>query len=242
MPKLTRNFTQGKMNKDLDSRLIPPGQYRDALNIQVATSEGSDVGAVQNILGTTLTTQRKSASIVWQTNLGFGSVNPKIIGIYKDSLNDKIYYFVTDGSNSHAIMEYSLSTNYLLAVIADVRTSGNVLNFSEDYPITGVNILDGILFWTDDLNEPKRLNIERYIEASNASLTDRINTTTSIYSREFEESDITVIRKSPKKKISISTTSTLTSAGNNHRGAGINPLIIQPVNFNQGGVGEYPKT
>ena len=51
MPKLTRNFTQGKMNKDLDSRLIPPGQYRDALNIQVATSEGSDVGAVQNILG-----------------------------------------------------------------------------------------------------------------------------------------------------------------------------------------------
>lgn len=242
MPKLTRNFTQGKMNKDLDSRLIPPGQYRDALNIQVATSEGSDVGAVQNILGTTLTTQRKSASIVWQTNLGFGSVNPKIIGICKDSLNDKIYYFVTDGSNSHAIMEYSLSTNYLLAVIADVRTSGNVLNFSEDYPITGVNILDGILFWTDDLNEPKRLNIQRYIDATNASLTDRINATTSIYSREFNESDITVIRKSPKKKITLDISSTLSAAGNNNRGAGTNPIILNPVNFNQGGVGEFPKT
>jgi hypothetical protein len=212
MPKLTRNFTQGKMNKDLDSRLIPPGQYRDALNIQVATSEGSDVGAVQNILGTTLTTQRKSASIVWQTNLGLGSVNPKIIGIYKDSLNNKIYYFVTDGSNKHAIMEYGVDTNYLLAVISDTRTSGNVLNFSEDYPITGVNILDGILFWTDDLNEPKKINIQRFIEATNASLTDSINATTSIYSRLFKESDITVIKPAPKRAISIDAVSTASDA------------------------------
>ena len=44
MPKLARNFVQGKMNKDLDERLVPNGQYRDAQNIQVANSEGSDVG------------------------------------------------------------------------------------------------------------------------------------------------------------------------------------------------------
>ena len=53
MPKLAHNFVQGKMNKDLDERLVPNGQYRDALNIQVSTSEGSDVGAVENILGNT---------------------------------------------------------------------------------------------------------------------------------------------------------------------------------------------
>lgn len=237
MPKLTRNFTQGKMNKDLDSRLIPPGQYRDALNIQVATSEGSDVGAVQNILGTTLATQRKSASIVWQTNLGFGSVNPKIIGIYKDSLNNKIYYFVTDGANKHAIMEYSVSTNYLLAVISDTRTSGNVLNFSEDYPITGINILDGILFWTDDLNEPKKINIERFIEATNSSLTDSINATTSIYSRLFKESDITVIKPSPKQAVTIEALSTATDAtsydGEGEAGpkaVGVHPVTVD-ANF-----------
>ena len=51
MPELKRNFAQGKMNKDLDERLIPNGEYRDALNIQVVTSEGSDVGAVENING-----------------------------------------------------------------------------------------------------------------------------------------------------------------------------------------------
>ena len=51
MPEIKHTFSAGKMNKDLDERLVPNGQYRDALNIKVSTSEGSNVGAVQNILG-----------------------------------------------------------------------------------------------------------------------------------------------------------------------------------------------
>ena len=54
MPELKRNFSAAKMNKDMDERLVPNGQYRDALNIQIATSDGSDVGAAQNILGNTI--------------------------------------------------------------------------------------------------------------------------------------------------------------------------------------------
>ena len=46
MPEIKNTFLQGKMNKDLDERLVPNGQYRDAWNIEVSTSEGSDVGAV----------------------------------------------------------------------------------------------------------------------------------------------------------------------------------------------------
>ena len=49
MPEMKRNFTGGKMNKDLDERLIPQGEYIDAMNIQVTTSEGSDVGAIESI-------------------------------------------------------------------------------------------------------------------------------------------------------------------------------------------------
>ena len=55
MPEIKNNFLQGKMNKDLDERLIPNGQYRDALNIEVSTSEEAGAGTAQNILGTTLT-------------------------------------------------------------------------------------------------------------------------------------------------------------------------------------------
>ena len=51
MPEIKNNFIQGKMNKDLDDRILPNGQYRDANNITVSKSENSDVGTVQNIKG-----------------------------------------------------------------------------------------------------------------------------------------------------------------------------------------------
>jgi rRNA processing protein Gar1 len=51
MSEIKKQFTGGKMNKDVDERLVPTGEYRDAMNIQVSTSEGSDVGTIQNILG-----------------------------------------------------------------------------------------------------------------------------------------------------------------------------------------------
>ena len=51
MPEIEKTFLQGKMNKDLDERLIPNGQYRHAENIEVTIFEGSDVGTVQKILG-----------------------------------------------------------------------------------------------------------------------------------------------------------------------------------------------
>ena len=51
MPEIKHKFIGGKMNKELDERLIPKDGYVDAMNIQVSTSEESDVGTAQNLLG-----------------------------------------------------------------------------------------------------------------------------------------------------------------------------------------------
>jgi len=53
MPEIKNTFTKGKMNLDLDERLVPNGEYKEALNIQVSTSDDSDIGSAQNILGNT---------------------------------------------------------------------------------------------------------------------------------------------------------------------------------------------
>ena len=50
MPEIKNTFLKGKMNKDLDERLVPNGEYIDAVNVQVSTSEESEVGTAQNIL------------------------------------------------------------------------------------------------------------------------------------------------------------------------------------------------
>ena len=51
MPEMQRVFAKGRMNKDLDERMVPNGEYRDALNLDLSVSEGSDVGAFENIKG-----------------------------------------------------------------------------------------------------------------------------------------------------------------------------------------------
>ena len=51
MAETKNTFMASKMNKDIDARLIPKGEYRDAVNVTVSRSEGDDVGTVQNIKG-----------------------------------------------------------------------------------------------------------------------------------------------------------------------------------------------
>ena len=83
MPEIKNNFLQGKMNKDLDERLIPNGQYRDALNIEIATAEDAGVGTIKNILGN----KRVETIIPSEFNC---------VGSIADEKNDKLYYFIVD--------------------------------------------------------------------------------------------------------------------------------------------------
>ena len=158
MPEIKNTFTQGKMNKDLDERIVPNGQYRDAINIQVSTSEGSDVGAVQNILGNT----EKNTIDVNGTTVTIVPTGYECVGSIADEKNDAIYSFITDDSNS-AIVEYKKNPFTGIIDINPVLVDLNngVLNFSQGDIITGINVIDEFLLWTDGVNEPKKINIQR---------------------------------------------------------------------------------
>ena len=109
MPELKRLFLKGRMNKDLDERLVPNGEYRDALNIQVGSSEGSDVGAIENILGNQVK-RKKPSKQLWEENDATHNyyglpLDAVCIGAIKDDITDSIYYFVTS-SESDCIVKY----------------------------------------------------------------------------------------------------------------------------------------
>jgi len=95
MPEIKHNFTGGKMNKDVDQRLVPKGEYRDAMNIQVSTSEGSDVGTVQNILGNQ-TGCNDNQYIVNGSPLSITN-NSTTVGSVTDEKTDSLYWFVSGG-------------------------------------------------------------------------------------------------------------------------------------------------
>ena len=52
--QIKNTFLKSKMNKDLDDRILPNGEYRDARNISVGRSEDDDVGAIENVIGNNL--------------------------------------------------------------------------------------------------------------------------------------------------------------------------------------------
>ena len=163
MAELKRLFHQGRMNKDLDERLVPNGEYRDALNIQVSTSESSEVGTVQNVLGNTLL---NNATFVQSTNSftqhasNLGLSNPVCVGSIRHDPSECIYWFIADDGGSY-IAEYNASTTLITPVLVD---ENNILNFSTNNLITGINIIDGLLFWTDNNKEPKKINISTFKE------------------------------------------------------------------------------
>ena len=103
MPEIKNIFRQGIMNKDDDERLIPNGQYRDALNIEVATSEDSEVGTVQNILGNTLVGEDKADA---STVFGSYGVDLKCVASIADEKNDVLYYYLWSQQTNY-IIEYS---------------------------------------------------------------------------------------------------------------------------------------
>jgi len=172
MPEIKNAFIQGKMNKDLDERLIPNGEYRDAVNVDVDFSEGSDVGALRSILGNT---QRDTISLS----------SAKCIGTVKDIKNNKIYWFITSSAKD-LIAEWDYQANTYDTIIVD---SGSVLNFNTSNFITGANVIDGILFFTDNLNEPRQVDIEYWRSQTSGST----GTSTGLTAER-----INVIKKSPQ--------------------------------------------
>ena len=285
MPEIKNQFTGGKMNKDLDERLVPQGQYRDAMNIKVTTSDNSDVGTVQNILGNV------NVSLPFRL-----TGNAKCVGSISDEKNDAFYWFIHESPTPSPsritifrdiIFEHKNNTittvfvdrkNPLIPVASLSPSSGNivlnasypllsigdeikisingveepqaliiqsapivtatnttinigdytafswaslagnftvgdiqvvpqnrkpVLSFTENM-IVGINIIDDLLFFTDNITEPKKINIPLSIEGTvqtgnqHTLLINPGANITTASNIEVAEKHITVIRKAPR--------------------------------------------
>ena len=97
--KLIRSFVAGIMNKDLDERLIPANQFRDALNVSIGVSDSSNVGSVENTKG------NKNVS---NLTLPASSV---CIGAVANPEEFKIYWFIYSPTATY-IYEYDYKHTY----------------------------------------------------------------------------------------------------------------------------------
>jgi len=144
------SFVKGRMNKSYDQRLLPEGEYIDAMNIRLGSTEDNSVGVIENTKGNILLAPLQYNGVPLSTNA-------LCIGAHEAGDRETIFWFVTDPGNVDMIVSYNTDTNVLLYHVI----SETVLNFNSQYIITGINLIDKFLFWTDNLNPPRKINITR---------------------------------------------------------------------------------
>ena len=94
----------------------------------------------------------------------------EVIGYISDKSTNSIYTFLTD--NNTALGTYAATTglgshHYITKYVPDgqgggtyeILLSGSFLNFSQQALITGVSIIENLLFWTDNRNQPRKINV-----------------------------------------------------------------------------------
>ena len=99
MPEIKNTFLGGKMNKDLDDRLLPEGEYRDAQNIEVLKPDGSNMGVIQNAAGNTIA----------HTTLNLSS-DVDVIGTYFDEKNPHMGISVFRGGGISEFFHFGIFT------------------------------------------------------------------------------------------------------------------------------------
>lgn len=152
MPTINKNFS-GVMNLDDNNDVLPSTHHKDAKNI-VFRGNGSNQIA-QSVYGNRVVT---NANLYSGTNI--------CIGHYYDQLKNRLFYFVYNSNGRDAIFVYDVNTNTVSKLLMSLDNSSEALfSFNPQYPVSSVNMLyrtdaeGDILFWTDGLNRPKKLNV-----------------------------------------------------------------------------------
>jgi len=198
MAEIKNTFLKGKMNQDLDSRLLPNGEYREAINLMISRSEGSTVGEFENMLGNT-------------SIKTLNAINARIIGHYVNETTNKVYLYATDWDSpngvrsvdkKHFIYELDLSAPYNLVTLV----TGNFLNFNQSFPITGVNLVQDLLFWTDNLNQPRKININLANPSPVQSIPTHYSSEDNISVAKYAPCDPVIVLDRVIHKVSLVTT------------------------------------
>ena len=153
MAKVKNSFLKSKMNKDLDNRLIPNGEYRNGVNITVNNSDGEDVGTAQTVRG--------NLEVI-DFNTITGQTGLQVVGVFDDEFSNTVFAFLANNIGSdYEELSYSAIVSWNVneaTTSAKIIVEGNWLNFSTLSPVVA-NLLEDLLFFTDNRNQPRKVNI-----------------------------------------------------------------------------------
>jgi hypothetical protein len=155
-----------RVNPDVDDRVIKPNEARMAKNLRFGASTEDT-----NLSGGTLVLGNKK--VVFEPPLG----DNKVVGVYSDLATRNVFFALYNSNGGHGIYRISsedVLVNQQVFQNKVERVIGHPnLNFQpdDDYNVCMV-VAGGDLYWTDNVNEPRVVNIEKGIRTQAGQLVD----------------------------------------------------------------------
>jgi len=179
---------------DLDDRVIKPNQARSAANLRFGASVDDS-----NLSGGILVNGMSMLDFNPNTVFPDGSVTESfVVGDKEDYENgflySAIYSFAGRTNANHSIVRINIATDKIEYVVR-----GAWLNFTKSCNVS-MTIIDGLLYWTDGINEPRMVNIEKGIRTFNG-----VPTSSDIYPfpNEFNLWCFSQIKRSPQERLIV---------------------------------------
>lgn len=171
----------GGLNADDVDIAVGENQWVNLVDARVGTTDNGVTGVVESIGGTvTLTDPQPSITFV-------------NIGSAVDSARNRFFYFQWNKyTNEHRIYCYQADDGAVYTVLSASQVTGG-LGFSKNYIIHSARVVGNMLYWTDYLNEPRRINVEAALKLNNPSY----DTDVEPYTSPLAQSVIKLIRRPP---------------------------------------------
>lgn len=175
-----KKYLNDGLDSDSAEHLVAPSRFISGRNFRTWSTDIGQVGYIENIL--------KNAEK--EHTLPSGGTNIRI-GFASDDENGYIVKFNQNSNGDDGIYLYDIVGDVWYTVLMSSDVTGG-LNFNKYYLINGAFIINGILYWNDGYNEPRKLNLGAFMSAYHSS---QPVTTNYIMTLPVDESEITLIRK-----------------------------------------------
>jgi hypothetical protein len=151
---------------DLDDRVIKPNQARSATNMRFGASSEDN-----NLSGGILVNGMELIDFNPNITLVDGSQSTSlVIGVKEDYENQYVYYAIYSNakgeSANHGILQINTKTDAIQWVVR-----GSWLNFLPTSNVS-MTVINGLLYFTDNVNEPRMINIEKGIRTFNGVIAE----------------------------------------------------------------------
>lgn len=180
----------GGGNYDDADFAIGINQSVNSQNVRIGTTDAGRTKQVESIGSTKLLTY-PIVSVTYYT-----------IGVATDIANYRFCYFQYNTTSSeHRIMCWDADTNTSYVVLLSSQVYGG-LNFDKDYLIHSARIVNGLLYWTDNLNRQRKVNIDAGIKLNQPSFV----TETEAYTSPMNAEVISLLKRPPLVPLNVAKT------------------------------------